>query len=237
LRILHITVPAVAGGLERVVEALAVGHHRRGHDVRVAVLLLHGQPTHPFIESLEDAAVPVSIVHVSPRAYLRERRAVATLCKRIRPDVVHTHGYRIDVVDRPVATRLGIATVTTVHGRDFKRGPKAWFYEWIQRRSYRHFDAVVAVSTALYESTLRDGVRIDRLYRIFNVWPGLREPLSREDARRELGLDPDARVVGWVGRLTPVKGPDLFLQAVGRLEAPRPVAAVVGYGPEEARPC
>src|SRR2546426_2354178 len=32
------------------------------------------------------------------------------------PDVVHTHGYRPDVVDSGVARRLRIPVVTTVHG-------------------------------------------------------------------------------------------------------------------------
>jgi glycosyltransferase involved in cell wall biosynthesis len=198
-------------------------------------LLLQNQSTHPFVEALSDAGVPVRVIHVPPRAYWTERRLVAATCEVVRPDVVHTHGYRVDVVDRPVAARRGIPTVTTVHGRDLRSGPKARFYEWIQRRSYRRFDAVVTVSGPLFEATLGDGVQRGRLHCIPNAWAGLRDPLSREAARRELGLDESERVVGWVGRLIPVKGADIFLDALGRLPRPRPVAAVVGYGPEADR--
>ena len=42
--------------------------------------------------------------------------------------------------------------------------------------------------------------------------------LAREEARRELGLDPDAVVVGALGRLVPVKGHGYLLEAFARLK-------------------
>src|SRR5688572_6701913 len=107
MKIVQVAAPTTAGGLERVVEALAVGHHRRGHDVTVATLLLRNETKHPFVDALTAAGVSVHEIRIAPRAYLSERRELAKLCRRLRPDVVHTHGYRIDLVDRPVAARLG----------------------------------------------------------------------------------------------------------------------------------
>lgn len=67
-------------------------------------------------------------------------------------------------------------------------------------------------------------------------------PLDREAARRELGLPADATVVGWVGRFSPEKDPQLFLRAFAtlrRAEATRVdgargdvLAVLIGDGPE-----
>ncbi|HEY0811348.1 MAG TPA: glycosyltransferase family 4 protein, partial [Longimicrobiales bacterium] len=123
LRILHVAAPAPAGGLERVVEGLAVGHRRRGHDVSVAAIRFDGG-THPVVARLTAAGVPVHEIRLSSRDYFGERRAIRNLCRTLRPHIVHTHGYRIDVVDRGVAARLRIPTVTTVHGPSMVGGIK-----------------------------------------------------------------------------------------------------------------
>lgn len=232
---MQIAAPTPAGGLERVVESLAVGHHRRGHDVTVATLLFGGEAAHPFTEMLAEQGVRVHPIRLTPRAYLRERKEISNLCRSVVPDVVHTHGYRIDLLDRGVAASLGIPAVTTVHGASKMGGLKGAFFERLQRRNYRRFDAVVAVSSTLHDTTLADGVPRDRLHLIPNAWAGLHEPLSRDAARRHLNLDDRATVVGWVGRLIHVKGGDVFLEALSRLPDPRPIAAIIGYGPEESR--
>jgi glycosyltransferase involved in cell wall biosynthesis len=171
LKILHVAAPAPAGGLERVVEALAAGHRRRGHDVIVASILF-GDGAHPVVDALRRAEVPVHEIRLAPRDYLGERRALRALCRSFRPDVVHTHGVRVDVVDRGVAAALGVPTVTTVHGPSMVGGVKGAFYEWVQRANYRRFDAVVAVSSALHATTLRDGVAASRLHLIPNAFGG-----------------------------------------------------------------
>ena len=196
--------------------------------------MIEGQARHPMVDVLRDADVDVREIAVPRRGYRHERAAIRDLCVELRPDIVHTHGYRVDVVDRPVAARLGIPTVTTVHGPSFVGGLKGAFYEWLQRRNYRRYDAVVAVSTALRDSTLADGIRADRLHLIRNAWSGLYSPHTRADARARLGIPEDAVVVGWVGRMIPVKAGDVFLEAIARLPQPRPIVAMIGHGAEEA---
>jgi glycosyltransferase involved in cell wall biosynthesis len=236
LKIVQVAAPTAAGGLERVVETLAVGLHLRGHDVTVAALLLgEVRRSHPFVDMLTANGVRVYPISIPARAYLRERREIAQLCRTVRPHVVHTHGYRIDLLDRRIVAAFGIPTVTTVHGASKTGGLKGAFFERLQRRNYRRFDAVVAVSKSLRDATLADGVTPDRVHLIPNAWTALRTPLTRDAARMELGLDPQTHVVGWVGRFIPVKGGDLFLDALSRLPPPRPVAAIIGYGSEAQR--
>jgi len=148
LTILHITSPAPVGGLERVVQLLAAGHVADGHQVHVVAVLGPGDDARPFLEPLLDAGVTVHPLALAGRAYLDERRRVRALAAALAPDVVHTHGYRPDVLDAPVARAAGVPTLTTVHG--FTGGDaRNRVYEWLQRRAFQRFDAVVAVSEPL----------------------------------------------------------------------------------------
>lgn len=229
--ILHVVAPGEFGGLEQVVQALASGQQRGGHGVHVAALLDSQRWDHPFVISLRRAGVPVTGFPLASRAYLRERAEVRAICRNLRPDIVHTHGYRPDVVDAPVARQLGIPTVTTVHG--FTGGGwKNRLYERLQLRAFRRFDAVVAVSQPLARCLAAAGVRSDRLHVVANAWAGGTGVLDRVSARRALGVPETGFRIGWVGRLTREKGADILLDALGHLTDLALEASILGDGRE-----
>ncbi|UCF19800.1 MAG: glycosyltransferase [Gemmatimonadota bacterium] len=228
----HVVAPAEVGGLERVVQALAIGHRERGHDVRIVVVLDEDGLGHPFLAPFRRTGVQVFPLPLAPRRYLKEREFVARLCQRGRPDVVHTHGYRCDVVDSGAARRLGIPTVTTVHGFT-GGGPKNRLYEWLQRRAYRRFDAVVAVSRVQLEQLADSGVPRERLQLLPNAWSKTGPLASREEARRRLRIRDGGFQIGWVGRLSREKGLDVLLQGLTKLEDLAWELSVLGVGREE----
>jgi glycosyltransferase involved in cell wall biosynthesis len=233
LAVVHIAAPAPVGGLERVVQALAIGHHRAGHRVRVIAVLEPAPGTHPFVAHLGSAGVPVDVLRLPARAYWRERRQVRACLMRERPQVVHTHGYRPDLLDAGVARSLGIPIVSTVHGSS-RLGGKSHFYEWVQRRAWRRFDAVIAVSRPL-EGFLRDaGVAGPRVHVIPNAWPGVPPRASRAEARRTLGLADGPFTIGFVGRLIRAKGPDVLVEALPLLGDLPWRAVIIGDGGERA---
>ncbi|MDZ5604227.1 glycosyltransferase [Pseudomonas sp. RP23018S] len=61
--------------------------------------------------------------------------------------------------------------------------------------------------------------------------------LSRSEARTQLGLSQDARLIGALGRLVPVKGHTYLIQAFAALQGKYPQAqlAIIGAGREQAR--
>src|SRR5215470_11882149 len=109
---MHVLAPAAFGGAEAVVRALVQGHSQRGLAVGAALLFESG-PSHPFERTLADCGAQVCPVPVASRAYRREARELAALFGRLRPEVVHTHGFRADVQAGRVAGRLGIPRVST----------------------------------------------------------------------------------------------------------------------------
>jgi glycosyltransferase involved in cell wall biosynthesis len=234
MRILHILALGPVGGLPRVVEALALGQQRQGHEVHVVVVREPGEGTHPMLETLRAAGVGLHPVVLRPRAYLRERAEVAAHCRRLWPHLVHTHGYRSDVVAAPVARGLGLPVVTTVHG--FTGGGwKNRFYEVLQRRAMRRFDAVAAVSRHLAGELARSGIAPERIHTVPKAWSGIPVPLERAAARRALGIRGDRLQIGWVGRLSHEKGPDTLIAALTRLRHLPCAASFLGDGAERLR--
>ena len=227
--VLHVVAPGEIGGLERVVQLLAQGQARAGLDVHVALVL--DQPEHPFAASLAAGGVGVTLhpLVVPGRAYARERALVRELCSELRPDVVHTHGARPDVVDAPVARRLGIPTVTTVHGF-CGGGWKNRLYERLQRRAFRNFAGVVVVSRPLRDQLIQGGVPASRIHVVQNAWGETAPLLDRTAARRALGVSQDGFRIGWIGRLSPEKGPDVLIDALARLVDLPFSVSVVGNG-------
>jgi glycosyltransferase involved in cell wall biosynthesis len=231
LSVVHVCAPAEVGGLERVVQGLSVGLARRGHTVSLIAVVSPGADLAPFFAPLGPAGVRTIAVELPGRAYLRELNAVGRLILSLAPDVMHSHGYRPDLLHGWSTRRKGIATVSTLHGSS-RMGGKSHLFEWIQERALRRFDAVVAVSHPLVDSLERRGVPHDRIHHVPNGWFAPSRPLPRDEARARLGLSPGDRVIGWTGRLIPIKGADVFLRALGLLDTPGWVGCVMGDGPE-----
>ena len=233
MRILHVLAPGTVGGMERIVQLLALGQIGAGEEVHVAAVLEPATARHPLLETLAAGGVITHPIVVTGRRYWRERAAVAELAHRLRPDVVHTHGYRPDLVDAGAARRLGIPTVTTAHG--FTGGDwKNRLYERLQRRAYRVFDAVVVVSRPLVDRLVQEGVSPQRVHFVQNAWQETTPPLDRATARRALTLPEDGFVIGWVGRLGAEKGPDVLVDAVTHLTDLPVTVSMVGDGPEHS---
>ena len=233
LSILHVAAPGAIGGLERVLHDLAIGHHRRGHNVHVAALISEDGDYGPVLDPLREAGVPTHVLTIRPYTVLRERSFIRSICEKHEIRIVHTHGYRADIVDAGVARRMGLATVSTEHGMS-KMGGRTRIYEWLQMRLFRKCDAVVAVSQPIATALERSGVYPKRIHPIPNAWRGEVEFLDRAEARAELQLAADVPVIGWVGRLIHAKGADVFLRALAELRDVPFQAALIGDGPERA---
>jgi glycosyltransferase involved in cell wall biosynthesis len=234
LTILQIVAPGEVGGLESVVLALSAGLARRGHKVIVAVVSDRESGNHPFAVALKAAGVRAVTFTVPAHAYLKERALIKGLCDREKPDVVHTHGYRPDILHAASRIRRKFATVTTLHGSS-KVGGRSTFHEAVQLFLLRRFDAVIAVSRELAKTLRGRRVAPERLHVVRNAWNASLPVASRAEARRFLGLPDGAVVVGWIGRLIPVKGADVFLNALRQLSSLPFVVSVIGDGPERAR--
>lgn len=211
---------------------LCAGQRKDG--VHVAALLSPDEVgQHPFIEGLERIQVPVITIAVSARSYLREYRSLRALVGRLQPTLVHTHGYRADVIGGAAARAVGVRIVSTVHG--FVGGSlRNRFYERVQLIALRRADAVLAVSAPLVDRLAHARVSRNKIHLVLNGFEPPSPNISRAAARQELGIPENELVVGWVGRLSREKGADVMLEAIADSRDPWRVS-MIGDGPERSR--
>jgi glycosyltransferase involved in cell wall biosynthesis len=230
---MHVLAPASYGGLERVVQLLAAGQRARGDDVHVMALLDQRAAEPSLIAALRSDGVNVLPVALPPRAYLAQLRLMRQACSRLRPDVLHSHGYLTDVLAAVSARSIETPLVATVHG--FTSGDwKNRLYEWMQCRAYRRFDAVVAVSRRLADDLAKRGVPANRLHSVPNAWADTDPPLAVQLARRTMDVPDGVFSIGWIGRVSHEKGLDVLIEALPALGEFPWRLTVLGDGRERA---
>ncbi|OGG46923.1 MAG: hypothetical protein A3F84_20905 [Candidatus Handelsmanbacteria bacterium RIFCSPLOWO2_12_FULL_64_10] len=166
------------------------------------------------------------------------------LIRQVRPDVVHTHKSKAGALGRVAARLAGVPVVVhTFHGHVFRGyfGPVASAAAVLLERLFGAWtDAVVAISPAQRRDLL--GYRIAPPERVRCVPLGLRlDRFRRADRlagqfRAEVGVAPAQPLAGYVGRLAPIKGVEVFLRAAARVLQSLPDARFVVVGDGERRP-
>lgn len=222
-----------AGGIKEHILALAGGLDRRLFQVLLAGPMEGDWPERARALGLECFPVPIP-ASVSPYEDAAGSRVLARLLGEIAPDIVHFHGAKAALIGRPAAYLARIpGAVYTVHG--FWSRPVLSFL--IERLLSPITTRYVAVSRALAAATSgMTGVPAARIRVIHNgvdlnrFTPGG----SGYAIRSELGIAPEARVVGAVARLTREKGIDLLLEAAGQLAnaIPELHLLIIGDGPD-----
>ena len=211
---------------------LAIGARRLDYDMEVAPVV-YSRADHPFVERLRRDGTPVHLVVARPRHYLQEVQRLVAVLQRTGADLVHTHVYHANFVGFWAARKLGLPVVATIHG--FTGGDrKNRLYEWLDLRFLRWFDRVTCVSEPIRHRVLKAGSSPERVAVIPNgIMPV--PLLDRAAARTVLGADRAGPLVGWIGRLSREKGPDLLVEAIARLPHPRPSVVLIGAGVERER--
>ena len=231
-KIFHVAAPGRFGGLEQVVETLAAGQRGAGYDARVALFVQADEPAPGLVSALRASGVPLYIIATTPRAYLRQLRELRALLRAERPDVVHTHGYVGDVLTRLVrpSSQVCVATVHGFTGGDWRNRA----YEGMQCWAYDSFDVMVAVSRKLAADLERRRIPRRRIEVVPNAFGAETLPCPAAEARRRLLIPDGVFSIGWVGRTTPEKGLDVFIEALGALRDLPFHATVVGDGSQRA---
>jgi glycosyltransferase involved in cell wall biosynthesis len=184
------------------------------------------------------AGVRVDALAVEAESWTRvaQLRRLAAFMRRIRPDVVNPHLFRSTAVAAPLARVTGAGRVVeTYHGREAWRQGAVRGRFVADRLVARLVTRVIAVSRGAAEFLIHGkGYPAEKVLVIPNGRDLTRfAPGAHRDAvRKELGLDPDAPVVGVIGRLETQKGHVHLLDAWSQVIRVHPDARllVVGEG-------
>lgn len=219
------------GGAEILLRELSIGLKRRGFRVSIG----YSTPG-PLAQDLNALGLPLTrlprLMRVDPILF----GGMIRLMLKDPPQIVHTHLFKSDFHGRLAARIAGVpVVVSTLHSIDrwAQKRPLGKLYGWTSRFA----DRLIAISedvknfhmanTAVNESkfiTIENGVDIQSF--------AGQKPAGR-GIRKELGLNDSALIFGIVGRLTPPKDHEVFLQAAALIlqSVPQSRFLIVGDGP------
>ena len=226
LRVLHIVQNLNYGGMERLIAYMVQLADRSQFDMHVLGLQYLGR----FSTGLEEIAT----LHVAPpmhRLSLLRPTGLATEIARIAPDIVHSHS-GVWLKAARAAKMAGVPlTVHTEHGR---RSPDPLSDRILDGLGSRYTDNVVAVSEKLAEHlVLKLGIPKSKVSFISNGVDTRSEPGDPKKLRRELGISDSTTIIGSVGRLEPIKGYSVAVEALAHLDRPDVALVVAGDGSEQ----
>ena len=226
MKILHIITRLILGGAQQNTVLTCAAQVRAGH----SVCLVYGPIYGPEGSLLDDAlasgaqviCVPSLRRAVLPPHDVRCYRALRSLIRKIRPDVVHTHSSKAGILGRAAAWREKVpAVIHTIHGLPFhnrqsciERGLYVAAERWAARRCHR----IVGVTRAMCDAFADHRIGRPQQFDVVPSGVDLRffeiSADDRNQTRRTYGLAPDATVVGITARLDRFKGHDDLLDVL-----------------------
>ncbi len=231
MRVLHIISSGGMYGAEAVILNLSRTLNERGH---LSLIGIFSNSSNPNLQLHERALAEGIESHLIPCNGQIDRtvpNSIRTLAATTNAGLVHAHGYKADVYTYLAMRNTSTPLVSTCHTW-YDDNRLVWLYGVIDRRVLHHYSAVVTVSDDVRQRLLGSGVAPDKIHFIRNGID-IRPFTNATPSLRHLAASPDGLLIGWVGRLTYDKAPDLFLRAIAKLRPEFPTAryVLVGEGP------
>ena len=122
---------------------------------------------------------------------------LVALIKDRKIDIIHTHGYKSDILGVIAANRAGIKCVVTPHGFENASDLKLRFFIWLGCKTMTYADCVAPLSPQLVQDSIKAGVKKDKIQYIQN---GV--DLSEvEQQRNKSAMEKSTIRIGFIGQL------------------------------------
>jgi len=236
MRIAALVATEAVSGPGRQLTALAGALQDAGVACLIVALHRSGRPPSAFARHLAEAGIDHCIVEDRGPLDWRVAAEVGAVLRRWQPSVVQTHSYKATAVAYTLRVlRSPWPWIGFYHGSTHEN-LKARFYHWVDRLLLRAADRVVVMSREQARAFRRSGSRV----RVIDNAVLRRSGTADASARDSLGScesELPHPLIGVVGRLSPEKGVDVFLDACALL-ARKGIAfggVIAGDGPERGR--
>jgi glycosyltransferase involved in cell wall biosynthesis len=163
---------------------------------------------------------------------------ISKLCDLIREreiDIIHTHGYKSDILGLIAAKRCGIKCVSTPHGFG---EPSTWkLKQFIRLGKFclRFCDKVVPLSQQLLDECIEAGVPDKKLQYVQNGVDLKEVEEHRLTKTTQVKDNNDERIIGFIGQMIPRKKVDHILEIFDRLHKKHPNIRLQLLGDGESR--
>jgi len=216
LKILQLRSHAGFYGVEKVVVELSVGLQAMGHRVTVGIIQHAQQRDSTFRNMVEQEGLTCRLFATASPFDRRTIRQVSEFIKKEQPDVIHSHGYKADVVAWMAGRPRQVPLISSCHPwLETDNNRRAALYALIDKLILLRFDRVVAVSDQVRRECRVGPLRKRDIPVIANgvAIPSACAAVDTEDIRQELDIPSGHLLIGCVARLTREKGHIFLLEA------------------------
>lgn len=194
-------------------------------------------------DKLSGAGIQVTVVDESRNSFLRLLRLITNQLVDKEIDILHTHRYKENIIGALVKPKCKIKyLVQTVHGiaepfrglSGLKMGLYSRLNEYFRRK---HFDVVLTVSDDI-KHKLRLNTERPKIVTVHNAVDTalIKSRKTQAQVKKSLNIDVDRPVIGSAGRIVPVKGFEVFLEAARIVLKEKPLVRFVLAGDGPSRP-
>ena len=234
--ILHLRKSEGFYGAERVILSLAKAAKRHGIKSVVGCINDTRRPCTDLASEAERNQVENILFACEKRLDLILVRDIVRFVRQRKVDLIHTHGFKANLYGLLASMMTGIPVLSTMHGWTHAN-VLIRMWERIDLFILRFFPKIVAVSQALLQDLAKNGIDTKRIIHISNA---LAVPGPCGDShlalRSELGILPEEKVVGIVGRLSVEKGHRYFFDAAKKVFQTFPHVKFLVVGEGNLRP-
>ena len=196
------------------------------------------------IKGIKTFFIPELIRPINPLKDLIALIKLFHFCKREKIDIIHTHSSKAGILGRWAARLAKVPIIIhTIHGWGFY--PKQNFLKrrlfiFLEKITGKITDRLIAVSQA----NIRTGIRnkIGRKGKYTLIRSGIKSSrfqnveVNIAEKRKELGLDPDTKVVAMIAPFKPQKAPLDFVKVANQIIEKRSKTQFLLIGDGELRP-
>lgn len=240
IRVLQLICPTGYYGAERWVNALLTAQAEDRVEHHLAITIEPGTSE----EVLEQCPLPRTRQHrlaMASKFDLRVLYRLVQLIRRERIHIVHTHGYKSDILGVIAARWAGVHSVCTPHGFENATDRKLKAYLWLGGKAFRFFDWVCPLSPQIKQELIeRYRVKANAV-RLINNGVDLGEVERALQAPAPPGLQKGSAsnteagkvfTIGYIGQLISRKNLEATLEAFAQFHNEHPASqlALVGDG-------
>lgn len=152
------------------------------------------------------------------------------IVREVKPEIIHTHTFKAGLVGRLIPGKH--KRIHTFHGHLFADSSFSAFSKklivLVEKFLATRTDLLISVGEKIGEEIRLRGIGGNKNW--VSIPPGIKPlpKLDKQDARKKLRLPESGIIIGWMGRMAPVKNPFLLLEIAEEL--PKVQFAMAGGG-------
>ena len=238
-KILHLRSSSIFAGPERQILQLAKSMEAEGFQLEIVALYRRKgamPPIHPLLKEAKKIGLRAEQLNDRGKFSLKTVSSITDKLKEEHFSLIHTHGYKANLIGGMAAKLAGIKCIATVHLHT-QANLRLKLYRLIDLFALRFFSKIIAVCENLRQEMISAGLSENKIVTIHNA-VDLKDFSPNtfcnvQQIEDQLGIEANQPIVSIIGRLSPQKGHRYFLEAAARVLKALPESRflIIGDGP------